>query len=85
MARLEQYVCENRFDNVVTKIIEGTLANKVVELFYSDIWTDFTDDLKLDMIELELTDKKELEKKLKGLANKFVRTRYRSNKIFKLT
>jgi len=74
--RLEQYINENRYDNVVSKIIEGTPVEKLVELFQQDIWVDFIDDLNSDKIELELEDKKELERKLKGYSNKFVRTRY---------
>jgi Rnl2 family RNA ligase len=74
--KLERYVCENRYDNVVVKVIEGVTVDKVVELFYLDVWVDFTDDLVLDGFVLTDIDKKECEKKLRGLANKFVRTRY---------
>jgi len=76
LTRMEQYVNENRFNNVVSKIVEGTKVDKVVELFYSDIWTDFIDDLNISNIELEKNNKKELEKKLRTLTNRFVRTRY---------
>lgn len=76
LTRMEQYVNENSFNNVVSKVVEGTKVDKVVELFYSDVWIDFIDDLNVDNIKLEETNKKELEKKLKSLANKFVRTRY---------
>ena len=48
----------------------------ILELFYNDIWVDFTSDLDILGTKLEDDDKKECEKKLKGLANKFVRTRY---------
>ena len=73
---MEQYINDNRFNNVVSKVVEGTKVDKVVELFYSDIWTDFMDDLKISNIELEINNKKELEKRLRCLTNKFVRTRY---------
>lgn len=76
VSRLETYICETRYDNVRTKVVENTPVDKVVELFYNDVWVDFTDDLVLDSIDLNDVDKKELEKKLKGLTNKFVRTRY---------
>ena len=78
VSRLETYICETRYDNVITKVVENTSVDKVVELFYNDVWIDFTDDLVLDSISLNDVDKKELEKKLKGFANKFVRTRYSS-------
>jgi Rnl2 family RNA ligase len=80
LIKLEEYVCENRYDNVVTKVIEGTSSDKVVELFYQDVWVDFIDDLVFDMIMLTDLEKKECEKKLKGLANKFVRKRYSDKK-----
>lgn len=73
ISKIERYVCENRYDNVVAKIIDDTHVDKVVELFYLDVWVDFTDDLLLDNIVLSDTDKKECEKKLRGFANKFVR------------
>lgn len=76
VSKLETYVCEMRYDNVKTKVIEGTNINKLIELFYNDVWVDFTDDLISSNIELNEVDKKELQKKLKGLTNKFVRTRY---------
>lgn len=76
LTKLEQYVNENRFNNVVSKVVEGTKVDKVVELFYIDIWTDFIDDLSISNIELEKNNKKELEKKLRTLTNKFVRTIY---------
>lgn len=76
LTRMEQYVNEKRFNNVVSKIVEGTKVDKVVELFYSDVWTDFIDDLSTSNIELEKNNKKELEKKLRTLTNKFVRIRY---------
>lgn len=78
VSRLETYICETRYDNVRAKVVENTPVDKVVELFYNDIWVDFTDDLVLDSINLNDVDKKELEKKLKGFANKFVRTRYQA-------
>ena len=74
--KLEEYVCDNRYDNVVAKVIEGTSVDKVIELFYLDVWVDFTDDLVLENIGITEVDKKECEKKLRGFANKFVRTRY---------
>lgn len=76
VSRLETYICETRYDNVRAKVVEDTPVDKVVELFYNDVWVDFTDDLVLDAICLNDVDKKELEKKLNGFANKFVRTRY---------
>ena len=78
VSRLETYICETRYDNVRAKVVENTSVDKVVELFYNDVWVDFTDDLVLDSIEIDDGDKKELEKKLKGFANKFVRTMYSS-------
>lgn len=75
-SRLETYICETRYDNVRAKVVENTPVDKVVELFYNDVWVDFTDDLVLDSISLNAEDNKELEKKLKGFSNKFVRTRY---------
>jgi len=76
LTRMEQYVNENCFNNIVSKVVEGTKIDKVVELFYTYILTDFMDDLNNDNIELEKTNKKELEKKLRTLTNRFVRTRY---------
>lgn len=74
--RLEKYVCENRYDNVIAKVIEGTQVDKVVEMFYQDVWVDFIDDLETDGMVLTDLDKKECERKLRGLANGFVRKRY---------
>jgi hypothetical protein len=48
---------------VVSKVIEGTQVDKVVELFYNDIWVDFTSDLDILDTKLEDDDKKECEKK----------------------
>jgi Rnl2 family RNA ligase len=76
LLRLKTYINENRYDNVRSKFVDDTHVDKVVELFYSDVLVDFMDDLTLDNIELNPDDKKKLEKKLKGFANKFVRTRY---------
>jgi Rnl2 family RNA ligase len=76
ISKLETYVCEMRYDNVKTKVVEGTHVDKVIELFYNDVWVDFTNDLIFSNIELNEVDKKILEKKLKGFTNKFVRTRY---------
>ena len=78
ISRLETYICETRYDNVRTKVVENTPVDKVVELFYNDVWVDFTDDLVLDSVQLSSIDKTGLEKKLKGLVNKYVRTRYSS-------
>lgn len=76
VSKLEAYVCETRYNNVKSKCIEGTKINDIIQLFYNDIWTDFMDDLEIDKIKLEQVEKKELEKKLRGFTNKFVRTRY---------
>ena len=61
--QIENYVCTNRYDNVVSKVIEGTQVDKVVELFYNDVWVDFTSDLDILDTKLEDDDKKECEKK----------------------
>ena len=61
--QVENYVCTNRYDNVVSKVIEGTQVDKVVELFYNDVWVDFTSDLDILDTKLEDDDKKECEKK----------------------
>jgi len=70
------YVSETRYDNVVSKVVESTPIDEVVKLFYNDIWIDFIDDLETNEIKFEDSHKKECENKLRGLANKFVRTRY---------
>lgn len=48
---------------MVSKVIEGTQVDKVVELFYNDVWVDFTSDLDILDTKLEDDDKKECEKK----------------------
>lgn len=73
--KLSSYVCETRFDNVKSKLIENTSVNDIVKLFYEDIWIDFIDDLNLENIKLNNEEIKELEKKLREFTNKFVRTR----------
>ena len=52
---------------MIAKVVENTSMEKVVELFYNDVWVDFTDDLVLDSIGLNDVDKKELEKNSKDL------------------
>jgi hypothetical protein len=76
VTRLEKYVCENRYDNVISKVIEDTKVDEIVEMFYQDVWVDFFDDLETDNMVLTDLDKKECEKKLRGLANGFIRKRY---------
>ena len=59
-----------------TKIVDDTKVEILVNLFYNDVWNDFIDDILFEKIELSVDEKKELEKKLKSIANKFVRSRY---------
>ena len=75
-SRLEEFVCENRYDNVVSKVIDGTNVNVVVDMFYNDVWVDFVDELKLENTELDTSSTRECKKKLRDLSNKYVRTRY---------
>ncbi len=76
LIKLQEYVNSNRYDNVVSKVIDGTSVSTIVELFYNDVWVDFIGDLESEQIILDDEDKKACGSKLRGLANKFVRSRY---------
>ena len=65
-------------NQVISVLIWNDSDKNHVNLFYNDVWNDFNDDILFEKMEPSVSEKKELEKKLKSIANKFVRIRYNS-------